>query len=316
MPLSLCGDAGFAALPAGGIGLSFDALGLKHLEIRSKLFVSGARPEQFSKAAAGEADALSFDLEDSVPLAGKEKARQAVAEFLTGAGKTSEKIKIVRVNSLASELFAQDVEEILTHGLHTINLPKAESRDDILRAAEELERREQIVGLTSPVGILANIETPKGLRMAFEIARAHPRVVGLQIGMVDFTLNCGIASGNRTALNAVRLAVRFAASEAGIAAFDGAFGKVNEPEGYRAEAEEARALGLNGKSCIHPSQVPIANEVFLPTTAEIEHAEKMIAAAEEAEAEGVGAFLFGGAMVDLPVLERARRVVARAGRHG
>jgi citrate lyase subunit beta/citryl-CoA lyase len=73
---------------------------------------------------------------------------------------------------------------------------------------------------------------------------------------------------------------------------------------------------MNGKSCIHPSQVPIANEVFMPTAQEIEHAEKMIAAAEQAEAKGVGAFLFGGAMVDLPVLERARRVVARAGRRG
>ena len=263
---------------------------------------------------AGEADALSFDLEDSVSLASKEKARHAVVEFLTAVGTTNTKVKIVRVNSLGSDLFNLDVEQVLVPGLDTINLPKTESRDDILRAVEALEHREHSVGLSAPVGILANIETPKGLRLAFEIATAHPRIVGLQIGMLDFSLACGIASDNRTAVNAVRLAVRLAASEAGIAAFDGAFGRVNEPEQFRAEAEEARSLGLNGKSCIHPSQVPIANAVFFPTDEELQHAEKLVAAAEEAQAKGVGAFLLAGSMVDLPVVERARRTLARAAR--
>jgi citrate lyase subunit beta/citryl-CoA lyase len=269
----------------------------------------------FQKAAAGQADALSFDLEDSVLPANKKTARRAVAEYLAGFGGANQKVNIVRVNALASGLFGADIEQVVMQGLYAINVPKVESRDDVLIAANALESREGQAGLTEPVGILANIETPKALRLALEIATAHPRVVGLQIGMIDFSLSCGIASGNRTALNAVRLATRFAASEAGIALFDGAFPKVNQPGEFQAEAEEARSLGLNGKSCIHPSQVPIANAVFSPSDKEIEQAERLVAAAEAAQAEGAGAFLFDGSMVDAPVLERAHRVLARAALH-
>jgi citrate lyase subunit beta/citryl-CoA lyase len=292
--------------------LTSGALRLRRLEVRSKLFVPGARPELFTKAAAGQADALSFDLEDSVLLAGKQTARRAVAQYLAEHGPANRKVKIVRVNALASGLFSADVEQVLVPGLDVINLPKVESRDDVLLAVNALENGERQAGLTEPVGILANIETPKGLRLAFEIATAHPRVIGLQIGMVDLSLACGFATGSRAAVNAVRLAARFAASEAGIAVFDGAFTKVNQPEEFRAEAEEARSLGLNGKSCIHPSQVPIANTVFSPSDKEIEQAERLVAAAQAAHAEGVGAFLVDGSMIDAPVLERAHGVLARA----
>jgi citrate lyase subunit beta/citryl-CoA lyase len=109
--------------------------------------------------------------------------------------------------------------------------------------------------------------------------------------------------------------VRLAASEAGIAAFDGAFAGVSDPNGFRAEAEEARSLGLNGKSCIHPSQVPVVNEVFSPGADEVQRAVRLLRAAEHARARGAGAFLYEGDMVDLPIVERARGVLARAG-HG
>lgn len=289
------------------------ALRLRRNEIRSKLFVPGARPELFAKAMAGPADSLSFDLEDSVVATSKDSARHAIATFLSKHGASTGKVNIVRVNSLDSDFFAADIAEVVVRGLHVINLPKVESKDDVLAAVEAIERAERNSGLEEQIGILANIETPKGLRLAFEIATAHPRVVGLQIGFVDFSLSCGIASSNRTALNAVRLDVRFAASEAGVAVFDGAFVAVKDPEGFRAEAEEARALGINGKSCIHPSQVPLANEIFSPGAAEIEQASQTIAAAEEAAAGGVGAFLLHGKMIDVPVIERARQVLTRAG---
>jgi citrate lyase subunit beta/citryl-CoA lyase len=149
--------------------------------------------------------------------------------------------------------------------------------------------------------------------MTHAIATAHPRMVGLQIGMVDLALACGFESGNRTAVNAVRLATRLAASEAGIAVFDGAFVKISDPQAFRAEAEEAHALGLNGKSCIHPSQVSVVNEIFSPGAEEIERAVRLLAAAESAWALGEGAFLHDGDMVDLPVVERARGLLARAG---
>lgn len=224
----------------------------------------GARPELFRKAASGQADSISFDLEDAVPSPQKDEARNAVAEYLSEEGRENGKINIVRVNSVASDLFHFDVERVIVPGLHVLNLPKVQGWEDVLTAVRALEYWERKAGITEAIGLLATIESPKGLRMAHEIASAHPRVVGLQIGMVDMNLSCGFESGNRTALDAVRLATRLAASEADIAVFDGAFVRVKDPDAYRAEAEAARALGLNGKSCIHPSQVTIANEVFSP----------------------------------------------------
>ena len=183
----------------------------------------------------------------------------------------------------------------------------------MLIAVRALEYWEHKAGLTEEIGLLATIESPKGLRMAHVIATAHPRMVGLQIGMVDMNLSCGFREGNATVLNIVRIATRLAASEANIAVFDGAFVKVSDSQAFRAEALEARALGMNGKSCIHPSQVSVANEIFSPAAEEIERANKLLAAAESASARGEGAFLHDGDMVDLPVIERARGVLARAG---
>ncbi len=293
--------------------LNHGAIRIKQLEIRSKLFVPGAKPQLFPKAACGHADAISFDLEDAVPLSHKDEARHAVAEYLIQEGAKNGKINIVRVNPVASDLLDSDLERVIVPGLHVLNLPKVQNGDDVLAAVDALEYWERKAGLTEEIGLLATIETPKGLRMAHAIATAHPRMVGLQIGMVDLNLACGFESGNRTAVNAVRFATRLAASEAGIAVFDGAFVNVSDPQGFRAEAQEAHALGLNGKSCIHPSQVPVVNEIFSPGADEIERAVKLLAAAEIASAHGEGAFLHDGDMVDLPVVERARSLLARAG---
>ena len=294
-----------------------DIVALRSLacDVRSKLFVPGSRPELFAKAAAGGADALSFDLEDSVVAARKAEARASVSQFLSGMG-IGTKVSIVRVNALTSEYFADDVATIVVPSLHVINLPKAESADDVLVAIEHIERAERSAAVTDPVGILANVETPKGLRLAYEIASAHPRVVGLQIGFVDFSLACGIDANNVTALNAVRLGVRFAAAEAGVAAFDGAYADVKDLDGFRAAAEQARSLGLNGKSCVHPTQIAIANEVFAPDSASVLKAVAVTRAADAAQAEGAGAFLLDDMMIDAPIVERARRLVARAQRHG
>jgi citrate lyase subunit beta/citryl-CoA lyase len=293
--------------------LNHGAVRIKQLEVRSKLFVPGTKPQLFQKAATGEADSISFDLEDAVPFPQKSEARHAVAEYLMKEGAENGKVNIVRVNPVASDLFQSDVEMVIVPSLHVLNLPKVQNLDDVLTAVRALEYWERKAGLAEEIGLLATIESPKGVRMAHAIATAHPRMVGLQIGMVDLNLSCGFESGNRAAVNAVRIATRLAASEAGIAVFDGAFVKVSDPQGFREEAQEARALGLNGKSCIHPSQVAVANEIFSPGAEEIERAVKLLAAAESAGTNGEGAFLHDGDMVDLPVIERARRVLASAG---
>jgi citrate lyase subunit beta/citryl-CoA lyase len=287
-----------------------------HRPIRSKLFVPGSRPELFVKATASAADALSFDLEDAVVAERKGEARARVAEFLGSEQVAGDKVNIVRVNGLASEHFEADVEALVTTQVDIINVPKVESREDVLRAVDAVRAAEKAAGVSREIGLLVNIETPKGLRLAFEIAMADERVMGLQLGFTDFSLACGIASTNKVALNAVRVAMCFAGAEAGIACYDGAFVDVKNTEGFRAEAEEAKALGFAGKSCIHPSQITLANAAFSPSAVEIERARGVLAAAEEASARGVGAFLHDGKMVDSPVIARAQAVVALAERVG
>ena len=284
--------------------------------IRSKLFVPGSRPELFPKAFQSAADALSFDLEDAVVPAKKAQARLDIACYLSSQSDSNDKVTIVRVNSLSSEYFAADVQALAASNVDVINLPKVESRDDILRALDEITNAQALQRATKTVGILANIETSKGLRLAFEIASADARVVGLQLGFVDFSLACGFSNQNKTALNAVRLGIRFAAAEAGIASYDGAFADVKNPEAFRREAEEARDLGFVGKSCIHPSQIAIANEVFSPSDEEIARAVSILAAVEGATEQGVGAFLHHGKMVDAPIIARARGVIAIAQKLG
>lgn len=287
--------------------------------MRSKLFVPGTRQEFFAKAMASEADALSLDLEDAVAPGRKEEARAAVAGFLRALpapGPGRAKVMIVRVNGLATPLFEADLRAILGSGLDVVNLPMAESAVDILAAVAALERAEAETGITRPVGLLANIETPRGLHAAAEIAGAHPRVVGLQIGYGDLFEPVGIARDNEAALDHVRLVVRFAAAAAGIPCFDGSLAAVASPERCGAEATAARRLGFSGKSCIHPSQVPIVNAVFAPSPAEVARARKVIAAARKQIGRGTGAFMVDGQMVDAPFIASAEAVVDLAERLG
>ncbi len=281
--------------------------------MRSKLFVPGSRPELFPKALAGQADALSFDLEDSVTEDRKAEARRAVRAALVSADfAASTKLMIVRVNARGTPHYEADLAAMVCPRLELINMPKVESADDILAVVEDLERLEMVSGLSRPTGILANIESPRGWRLAAEIACAHTRVVGLQLGFADLFEPLGIDRSNPEAVHQVQLAVRLAAGEAGIWACDSAYGAIKDVDGYRAEAVAAKRLGYLAKSCIHPSQVAIANEVFRPTDEEIAHAQRVVATAVAAAKTGTGAFMVDGKMIDLPFINRAKSIVAIA----
>ncbi|WP_199707013.1 HpcH/HpaI aldolase/citrate lyase family protein [Teichococcus wenyumeiae] len=284
--------------------------------MRSKLFLPGTRPELFAKGATSAADALSFDLEDSVAPERKAEARAHVAAALRDpALRAAGKLAIVRVNAPGTPHFAEDVAALAGTGLDAINLPMVESAAMVRDAIAVIARAEAAVG-AAPCGILANIETPRGLRLAAEIAGADPRVAGLQIGYGDLFEPFGIARDDEAALHQVRLQVRLAAAEARIPAFDGALAAIASPERCRAEAEASRRLGFAGKSCIHPSQIAIVNAAFQPSEAEIARAARVVAAAEEAETKGIGAYTVDGQMVDAPFAASARAVLALARRLG
>jgi citrate lyase subunit beta/citryl-CoA lyase len=283
--------------------------------MRSKLFVPASRPELFAKALAGDADALSFDLEDAVQESRKHEARRTLEAFLRRE-RPPGKILIVRVNGLATHHFEADLRAVVWAGVDMINLPKPESAGNVRAAADALARVEAERRIERPMGILANIESPRGLRLALEIATAHPRVVGLQLGLGDLFEPFGIDRADARAVHATQLAVRLAAAEAGLWACDTVYGTVADPEGFTSEAEAARRLGFIGKSCIHPAQVPLANAVFRPTDGEIRAALRVIEAAGGAERNGVGAYLVDGRMIDIPFVKRAESILAAARRLG
>jgi crotonobetainyl-CoA:carnitine CoA-transferase CaiB-like acyl-CoA transferase/citrate lyase beta subunit len=280
--------------------------------MRSKLFVPGSRPELFMKALQGPADAISIDLEDAVAAHRKDEAREHVAQFLRSPqALASNKVIIVRVNALGSPHFEADVLAVAQGALTLLNLPKAESAADIAACVAVLTRAEAANQVAKPIRILANIETPAGLRLAREIAGADPRVAGLQLGFADLFESHGIARRDRANVHAAMFSLRMAAAEAGVFAYDGAFPDIKDGAGYLDEAGMARRLGFWGKSCIHPSQVALANEAFGADQAELDHARRVLAAA--AAADGRAAFTVDGKMVDIPFIRRAEAIVAAGG---
>jgi citrate lyase subunit beta/citryl-CoA lyase len=285
--------------------------------MRSKLFVPASRPELFAKALASAADALSFDLEDAVVAERKPQARLALRELLlSDAVADTGKVLIVRVNALDTPHFAADLNAVVRPGLDLINLPKPSSVDDVRVAAAALERAEQANGVTTPIRLLLNIESPKAFRHAAELAGAHPRVAGLQLGLGDLFEPLGMARRDLSAIRQAMFALRIAAGEAGVFAYDSAFANIKDEAGFREEAEMARAMGFLGKSCIHPSQVALANEVFRPSDDEIAHAVRVVEAARDADEKGVGAYVVDGRMIDPPFVERARVLVGQARQMG
>ena len=283
--------------------------------MRSKLFVPGSRPELFAKALAGEADAISIDLEDSVIESRKTEARAHVVEFLNSAEVLcTSKVIIVRCNALRTEHFDADIKAIARPGLGLVNVPKVESADDVCFAAEAMNQAEVNNKVAEPAGILATIESPAGVRRAARIGAAHSRIVGLQLGLNDLFDSLNIDRRDAANVHAAMFAVRLAAGEAGVFVLDGAFTDISDEQGFRAEADMARRLGFEGKSCIHPSQIALANEAFMPSDNEIAAALEVIKESRLAEEQGLGAFKVGGKMIDRPSIRRAEKLAATSRR--
>jgi len=179
-----------------------------------------------------------------------------------------------------------------------------------------LEALEKKRNLKNPIAILATIESARGLRLAASIAAADARVAGLQLGLADLFEPLEIQQNDLAATHLVRLQLRFAAGEAGIACFDSAIANFKNEEGFIREAEVARSLGFSGKSCIHPSQVALANRIFSPSSEEIAAAMRCVEAALSAATAGAGAFALDGRMVDAPFVRRAESVLHLAEKIG
>ena len=281
--------------------------------LRTWLFVPGNRPNMIEKALDLPADVLIFDLEDSVPASEKEAARDQVAELLSHIQPRGQQI-FVRINSLASGLAKDDLKEIVRPKLDGVTLPKINSAEDIQEIEREVERLERERGIAAgQVKLAPWLETAQGVVNAYVIATASPRVVGLAFGADDFTLDMGIVrSEEGTELFLPRAQVAIAAMAAGVAPLDTPYVNYRDEAGLVKDAQFARQLGFKGKCLIHPSQVEPVNRIFSPSPEEVNYARRVMAAFEEAVTRGSAVTTVDGRMIDVPVAERARKLLELA----
>ena len=259
------------------------------------------------------ADALMFDLEDSVKLSEKDSARFLVYQALRTIDYGHVE-KVVRVNPLNTPYGKADIEAMIFAGADIIRLPKSETAQDVVEVDEWITYCEAKAGREpGSVGMMAAIESGLGILNALEIAKASPRLIGIAIGAEDFVTDLKTTrSVEGTELFTARSLLVFAARAAGIAALDTVFADVNDEEGFRREVQTIKQLGFDGKSVINPRQIGPVVEIFTPTAKEIDHAERVIEALKEAEEKGLGVISLDGKMIDKPVVDRAERVIKLA----
>jgi len=281
---------------------------------RSLLFVPVTREKFVAGAHTRGADAIILDLEDSVPEADKARGRSLLVGAAGAVSKGGAEV-LVRINRPWLHA-VRDIEAAVSPEVTALMCPKVESPEHLGVIAEMLTALESQRGL--PVGhtrLVALIETASAYFRAEAIAKATPRLVALSLGAEDFAWAVGMEPIGET-LEMPKQTVIIAARAAGILplGFMGTVADFSDPSKFRAVVRRSRRFGFAGASAIHPSQVPILNEEYGVTAAEVERAQRMIAVYDAAMAEGVGAITFEGSMLDVPVVERAKALLARAKR--
>jgi citrate lyase beta subunit len=294
---------------------------------RSILTVPGHMEKMHKKAARSEADVILLDLEDSVPLAAKEKARDLVVHSLLNLEWDAKSVT-VRINSLDTSFGYQDllaVAEKAGQRLDTVVVPKVDHVQDIHFVSRLLDGVEMRLGFTNSIGIEAIIESARGLEQVSETAGSSERMKSLVFGVADYSASIGarlvsisghgekeeeIYAGHRW--NFVLSRMVMAARAHGLMVIDAPFGNFKDSEGLKRSAVMACALGCDGKWAIHPDQIGIINQVFSPSADDIQRARKVLQAYEEAEAGGLGAASLEGRMIDQATVRLARQLWEQA----
>ncbi|WP_405523349.1 CoA ester lyase [Streptomyces canus] len=303
-----------------------DAAAVDRPPLRSLLFVPGNRTGWLPKARAAGADAAILDLEDAVPPSGKLAARAQVADAIAQAAavpadQAGRMALFVRVNPLDGWAGTEELRAVVRPGLAGIVLPKVRSVQDVKLADRLLGWCEQEQGLSpGRVALVPLLETARGLREAYDIARAALRIAylgALTAPGGDVERAVGYRwSPEGTETVALRSRVLLDARAAGVPRpVSGLWTRITDLSGLRAFAEQNRSLGYEGMMAIHPSHVPVINEVFSPSPDELARCARLIAAVEAAQGDGTGAVAFQGEMVDEAMARTARLVLARHGAH-
>lgn len=272
---------------------------------RTMLFIPGNDPGMLRDCGIYGADSIMLDLEDSVSLTEKDAARFLVRSALQTMDYGETEV-LVRINAL-EDGGLEDLRAIVPLGKALIRLPKTETAEDVLRCEQEIARLETQHGLEpGSTGMMAAIESAKGILNAYEIAVSSPRLVGIALGAEDYVTDLKTTrSLEGTELFFGRSVVLHAARAAGIAAIDCVYSNVDDEDGLVRQAKLIHTLGFDGKSVIHPRQIEPIHRVFTPTQKDIDKAVAVIRALQEARQKGSGVISLNGKMVDRPIVLRA-----------
>ncbi len=274
---------------------------------RSRLYLPGGSPKLMLNAGLHGADAIILDLEDSVHPDEKYSARLLVRNALrTIDFKGSE--RMVRINQIT--LGFEDIKEIINENIHVVLIPKCESKQQVIDINTYIKKLKKG---KSPVFLMPIIESAKGVMNAYEIATACDNVVALTLGLEDYTADIGVrrSKSEKECFFAKSMVVN-AAKAAGVQAIDTVFSDVGDMDGLYENVKQAKAMGFDGKGCIHPRQIKVVHEAFLPTDEELVRAKQIVDAYKIAKKEGKGVVSLGSKMIDPPVVKQAQHILKMA----
>lgn len=288
--------------------------------LRSWMFVPGDRQRMIDKALTLNVDAIMIDIEDGVAPAEKENARvqiassiDRVAEKLAADPSYRTPARFVRTNAPGTEWMVDDFKAAVRPGLEGLVISKVDTVDQVRIVEDELGRAEVAQHMSGgEVKLLIAIESPIGLFNSLAIATSSPRIMGLLFGAEDFTREMALPmrrEGEAVNLTYARSHLATVAAAAHIQAVDGVWVDLNDPDGLKRFAKQARQLGMSAISIIHPNQIEIANAAFTPTKEDIDYARAVLQAFDDARAKGHGAIAFRGQLLDFPIVDRARQTV-------
>lgn len=299
---------------------------------RCQLFGPGSRPAIFEKMAASAADVINLDLEDSVAPSDKDSARQNVIQAI-GDIDWGNKTLSVRINGLDTPFWYRDVVDLLEQAgdrIDQIMIPKVGCAADIYAVDALVTAVETAKGRTKPINFEVIIESAAGIAHVEEIAAASPRMVAMSLGAADFAASMGMQTtgigGTQENYYMIRegqkhwsdpwhwaqAAIVAACRTHGVLPVDGPFGDFSDDEGFRAQARRSATLGMVGKWAIHPKQIAIANQVFTPSAEAVAEARDILAAMEIAKANGEGATVYKGRLVDIASIKQAEVIVRQS----
>lgn len=279
---------------------------------RAMMFVPGNNPGMLQNAGIYQADTVILDLEDSVAISEKDAARDLVYQAIKTISYPCE--VGVRINHISTPYGRKDLERVLLAKPELIRLPKAESAEEIQEIDAIITAAEEANGFEpGSIRMMAAIETAKGLRQAYEIATASPRMEALAIGGEDFLADLKTSRTRHGGELAVaRGQLVLAARAAGVQVIDSVFSDIRDEDGFIAETTRIKEMGFDGKSVVNPRQIKLIYQIFAPAEKEIDLAERILEAYQEALAKNSGVISLNGKMIDTPVVLRAERTLAYA----